>query len=340
MSTKSLSAGRFILNLNTCSYAAVEQLRLGCGVDGRSSFARITYGKDENSAVIAREDAVRVFNLEVGRTLDSSGVVPHEYALQDHLEDITLFNLSNKKTRILDMAQPTRSYPYTAHRIICTTKEIIWLDLDKPGAPVMRHQHYRDDDKTLSLHSEFCNGVYHTFLWSRKTPVMTVFTTPAIGPLQLVLPPYTLPPPIPNLRRSGINSIHIPSKQLKRTDQILPESLILVESAADGAVYQRELIIESVPTMAHGYEHGRLEHKRLDADQHLLHLPLRDPKAFKLAHLFMLYNSMLYRQYPAMFSSTDPSCLEQDFIPVSQVFTKVLTVPTVLKYALSIRMVQ
>lgn len=231
------------------------------------------------------------------------GIMSDAFAQQDHLQDITLFSLSDKKARILDMAQPTRSYPDTAHRIICTTKEVIWLDLDKPGAPVMRHQHYRDDDKTLSLHSEFCDGVYHTFLWSRKTPVMTVYTTPAIGPLQLVLPPYILPPPIPNLRRSGINSIHIPSKQLKRSDQILPESLILVESAADGAVYQRELIIESIPTMARGYEHGRLEHKRLNADQPLLHLPLRDPKVFKLAHLFMLYNSMLFRQSSAMFLS-------------------------------------
>lgn len=188
------------------------------------------------------------------------------------------------------MAQPTRQHPSTPYRIICTTTELIWLDLDKPDVPALRYKHYRDADDTLSLHSAFCEGLCHTFLWSRQTSSTTVFTHPVIGPTQLVLPPYDLPPPVPNIRRWGLTTIQTSMKQ--RYKAVVPEALILIETAADGTVYQRELISEAAPKLySEAIEKERVEHKRIAAENPLSNLPMEDPKRFRVAHLLMLYNS-------------------------------------------------
>lgn len=190
------------------------------------------------------------------------------------------------------MAQPSRSYPNSPHRVICTRTEIIWLDIERPGAPVLRLKHYHDDDDTLALHSAFCDGLCHTFLWSRKTPALSIYTTPAAGPMQLVLPVYNIPSPVPNMQRSGLASIHVPSRRWKKYSA--PESLVLIESAADGSVYQRELVTHKMPVIPRELENGRVEHRRIGTDQPLTHLSLEDPKRFKVAHFFMLYNRKLY----------------------------------------------
>ena len=212
--------------------------------------------------------------------------------------------LADSKTRILDMAQPTRQYSSTPYRIICTTEEVIWLDLDKPDVPALRLKHFRDNDDTLSLHSAFCEGLCHTFLWSRKTPAVTVYTHPVIGPVQLVLPQYDLPPPCPNIHRSGLTTIQTSMKQ--RYKAVVPETLILIESAADGTVYQRELISQSAPNLvSNKVEQERVEHKRIAAEQPLSHLPLQDPKRLRVAHLFMLYNSKWHGLYVLHFANAN-----------------------------------
>lgn len=194
------------------------------------------------------------------------------------------------------MAQPTRSFPSVAYRVICTTEEVIWLDLHKPGVPAFRMKHYRDNDDTLALQCGFRDGVCHTFLWSRKTSALTVYTTPALGPFQLLIPAYNVDPPTPDIRRSGLAILHAPNRTLhaptsKKQGPGVPEALLMHESAADGTVYQREFMTGKIPVATRENPHGRLEHKRLNAAQPLSHLPLEDPKAFKVAHLFMLYNS-------------------------------------------------
>lgn len=220
--------------------------------------------------------------------------------LQDHALDYTLFALLDNKTKILDMAQPIRQFPSTTYRVICTSDEVVWLDLEKPGLPALRCKHFRDNDETLSLYSAYCDGLYHTFLWSRKTSAMTVYTHPAIGPAQLVLPPYDIPPPVPNMRRSGVSSIQTSMKQ--RYKAAVPEALILLESAADGAVYQRELISEASPKLPSDVvDKERVEHRRIAADQPLSRVPLEDPKRFRVAHLFMLYNSTYHGLGPLIF---------------------------------------
>lgn len=196
------------------------------------------------------------------------------------------------------MAQPTRQYPSTPYRIICTTEEIIWLDLEKPDVPALRYKHYRDSDDTLSLYTAFCEGLSHTFLWSRRTSAVTVYTHPVIGPAQLVLCPYDLPPPVANIRRSGLTTIQTSMKQ--RYKAVVPEALILIETARDGTMYQRELISQAAPKLVSGVvDQERVEHKRIAVDKPLSHLPVQGPKRFRAAHLFMLYNSKSHSTFPS-----------------------------------------
>ncbi|KAL8293091.1 hypothetical protein RQP46_000785 [Phenoliferia psychrophenolica] len=142
---------------------------------------------------------------------------------------------------------PTPPNPTSIH-VVCTTRDIIWLDDRMPGRDLMRWAHgragssNRGHDATLSLmhlggdvDEESGEAIDRVVLHSRLHPLLSfhTYSTNASRPPQSLLDPHTLPSPStsPSWTRTGLAIIPAPS-DLSRPDAA-DSSWLVLESGAD-----------------------------------------------------------------------------------------------------------
>lgn len=218
--------------------SALVHLRRGDPSTPRTRFGRVSYGVHAKTAIVALEDVVRLFDLREAEN------------------DTTLFQLDDDDDRILDMAKPVSNAPDSTVRVICTTRELIWLDITESGPPVMRVRHRLDPDPSLSLSSAFFDGGewyaslsrkgcdmltgyafsvhYHT-LWSRQPAPVVIYANRDGSPVQLLADPFHIAPPEHLLVRTGLSLLTKPSSSSKSSQ------LMLFEASGDGGLYARQL---------------------------------------------------------------------------------------------------
>ena len=126
-----IAFGSCLMSINRLIGVRCE--RLGDPHDGRSSFAKVTYGTHAYSAVISRQDGVRVHDL------------------RDTSADAMLFQLKPDDGEILDMVGPAGTAVTSNLRFVLSPELVLVFDLHQPGKAVLAYKHRMNSSHMLRL---------------------------------------------------------------------------------------------------------------------------------------------------------------------------------------------
>ncbi|KAJ8295486.1 hypothetical protein OF846_001711 [Rhodotorula toruloides] len=193
------------------------------GIGDYSGMARVEWGGARGSdAVVALQDEVLLYDL---RSPSASLTLLDKDLLSLHLP----FGDTSPAlvTSLLQSSPRSEAFaPPTSLHVICTTRDLLWLDERMPGREVLRRQHGRvgiegkGSGYTLSLlefppHANDAPSTQRIALHSRLHPQIEVLTTdasPTDAP-RSVLDPYFIhnPPPSPSFVRAGLSILPTPT---------------------------------------------------------------------------------------------------------------------------------
>lgn len=200
----------------------LDHMRAGDSSGGRSGFVRVCYGTDERQAVVALEDAVRLFVLEIPD------------------RDRTIFLATSESGQIRDLAGPCPKSVVSPIRVLVTEKQIVWFDISKPSAVALRYRHHLVARSALRLATFSAHGILYTILWCSNGSTCTLFATTTTSPVKFLAEPSTIGPATPHFRRAGL-SISSISADTSSKKHAACERLVISELGMDGCLYQREL---------------------------------------------------------------------------------------------------